>query len=313
MSGSFTEIGDQEWLTQFERYLLASDLAPVTVSNYLADLQAFVQWLRQREGQAPLLRFNPADVRDYCTYLQETQRLSAVTINRCLQAIRKFAKFALAAGLTDTNPTAGLKRLREQRSSWGRMLSSDEVARLVEAVQNGRRSLAKRDLAIVLLVLQAGLKVGELVNLRVADFEPSEEGGAITVRRHDGEKGRTIPLPPEICSALQDYVRIRLVPPTVEHLFLSQQGTPISARSVQRLIREYAAAAGLGEVSASTLRRTYAQTVWKKTGDLSQVASALGHTRLKSTIRYITSLLEDASEIKEKSSAKVFPKAVSAP
>jgi site-specific recombinase XerD len=305
MSGSFTEIGDQEWLAQFERYLLACDLAPVTVSNYLTDLQAFALWLRQREGQTSLLRFSPADVQDYCTYLQETQHFSAVTINRCLQAIRKFAKFALAAGLAKTDPTASLKRLREERTSWGRMLSLDEVARLVEAVQNGRRSLVKRDLAVVLLVLHAGLKVGELVNLRVADFEPSEEGGAVTVRRHDGEKGRTIPLPRELCSALQDYLRIRLAPPTVEHLFLSQQGTPISARSVQRLIREYAAVAGLGEVSASTLRRTYAQTVWEETGDLSQVASALGHTRLNSTIRYMASILEEPSGVKEKSSVNV--------
>jgi len=171
------------------------------------------------------------------------------------------------------------------------MLSPDEVTRLVEAIQNGRRSLAKRDLAVVLVVLHAGLKVGELVNLRVADFEPSEESGAITVRHHDGEGGRTIPLPPEVCSALQEYLQIRLAPPMVEHLFLSQQGAPISARSVQRLIREYAAAAGLGEVSSSTLRRTYAQTVWKKTGDLRQVARALGHTRLNSTIRYMASIL----------------------
>jgi integrase len=79
------------------------------------------------------------------------------------------------------------------------------------------------------------------------------------------------------------------------------------------MLHEHAAAAGLGKVSASTLRRTYAQTVWKKTGDLSQVANALGHTRLKSTIRYITALLEDTSEVKEKSSANVFPKAASAP
>jgi site-specific recombinase XerC len=85
---------------------------------------------------------------------------------------------------------------------------------------------------------------------------------------------------------------------------LSQQGTPISARSVQRLIREHATAAGLGEVSASTLRRTYAQTIWKETGDLSQVANALGHTRLNSTVKYITSLLEVTSEVKEKSSAE---------
>jgi site-specific recombinase XerD len=91
----------------------------------------------------------------------------------------------------------------------------------------------------------------------------------------------------------------------VEHLFLSQQGASISARSVQRLIREYAAAAGLGEVSSSTLRRTYAQTVWKKTGDLRQVARALGHTRLNSTIRYMASILEDTSWVKEKSSANV--------
>jgi site-specific recombinase XerD len=306
MTGSFTEIGDQECLAQFERYLFASDLASVTVSNYLSDLQAFARWLRQRVGgQASLLRCNPADVQDYCTFLRETQHLSAATINRCLQAIRKFAKFALAAGLAETDPTSGLKRLREERTSWGRMLSPDEVTRLVEAIQNGRRSLIKRDLAVVLLVLHAGLKVGELVSLRAADFESSEEGETITVRRHDGERGRTVPLPPEVSSALQEYLRIRLAPPTIEHLFLSQQGTPISARSVQRLIREYAAAAGLGEVSASTLRRTYAQTVWEKTGNLSQVASALGHTRLNSTIRYMASILEDRSGIKEKSSANV--------
>jgi integrase/recombinase XerC len=306
MSGSFTEIGGQEWLTQFERYLLASDLAPTTVSNYLSDLQGFARWLRQRvEGQASFLRFNPADVQAYCTFLQQIQHLSAATINRRLQAIRKFAKFALVAGLAEADPTSGLKRLREERPSSIRMLSADEVTRLVEAIQNGRRSLAKRDLAVVLLVLHAGLKVGELVNLWVADFEPSEEGGAITVRHHDGERGRTIPLPPEVCSALQEYLQIRLAPPMVEHLFLSQQGAPISARSVQRLIREYAAAAGLGEVSSSILRRTYAQTVWKKTGDLRQVARALGHTRLNSTIRYMASILEDTSWIKEKSSANV--------
>ena len=314
MVESSTEINDQEWLAQFKCYLLASDLAPVTVSNYLADLQAFARWLRQRaEGQASLLSINPADVQDYCAYLQEAQRLSPGTINRRLQAIRKFAKFALTTGLAETDPTVGLRRLREEKASWGRMLSPDETARLVEAVQNGRRSLIKRDLTIFLLVLQAGLKVGELVNLRVADIEMSEEGGAITVRRHDGGRKRVVALSSEVCLALQAYLRVRLAPPTVEHLLLSQKGTPISARSVQRLIREYAAAAGLGEVSASTLRRTYAQTVWKKTGDLSQVASALGHTRLKSTIRYIASLLEDTSEIKEKSSANVSPKAVSVP
>ena len=301
MAESSNEINDQEWLAQFERYLLASDLAPITVSNYLADLQAFARWLRQgAEGQASLLSINPADVRGYRVYLQTTKYLSPVTINRRMQAIRKFAKFALATGLTETNPTTSLKLLREEKASWGRMLSPDEVTRLVEAVQNGRRSLVKRDLAIVLLMLHAGLKIGELINLRMADFEPSEEGGAITVCRHDGGKKRVVALSSEVCLALQDYLRVRLAPPTIAHLFLSQKGTPISARSVQRLIREHAATAGLGEVSASTLRRTYAQTVWEKTGDLSQVASALGHTRLKSTIRYITALLEDTSERRRK-------------
>jgi integrase/recombinase XerD len=314
IGGSSTEINDQEWLARFEQYLLVSDLAPVTVSNYLTDLQAFARWLRQQsDGQASLLRFNPADVQDYCAYLQTIQRLSPATINRRLQAIRKFAKFELAAGLTETDPTASLKRLREERACQGRMLSPNEVARLVEAVQNGRRSLVKRDLAIVLLMIHTGLKVGELVNLRVADFVPSEKGGAIKIGGQEQGRGRTASLPPQVCSALRDYLRVRLAPSTVEHLFLSQQGTPISARSVHRLIREHAAAAGLGEVSASTLRRTYAQTVWEKTGDLSQVASALGHTRLKSTIRYIASLLEDTSGIKEKSSANVFPKAVGVP
>jgi site-specific recombinase XerC len=108
----------------------------------------------------------------------------------------------------------------------------------------------------------------------------------------DGRHGeaRKVPLEGGLPYALSEYLRVR---PNVEeeaHLFLSREGRPLSTRSVQRIVRARAQAAGLEGVSPQTLRRTYASRLLVTTGDLALVSQRLGHQNLATTTRYLNTL-----------------------
>jgi len=312
----------EELFTQFEEYLTRSDLASTTIVNYLADLRTFARWhadaprspqpfdlaqgrpwggreaassLRQGSGQA-LLELTPDDVREYRRHMRVNEGWSPATINRRLQAIRKFYSFAMETGLTGSNPASEVQFTPMPESNSPRALDSEEVARLLEAVQGGRPSLVKRDYAIIQLLLQTGIKLGELTSLRLSDVQLLDDGrGGLLVGGGDGNRSRQIPLDSLACAALRDYLEVR---PSLrlgsaqaldgaDSLFLSQGGGCISRRTVQRLVSVYAKAAGLEDVSTHVLRHTFAVSTLADTGDVSLVSRLLGHRCLETTAKYL--------------------------
>jgi len=204
-----------------------------------------------------------------------------------LQAIRKFCDFARQADLMESNPAADVKPIQAPPAS-RRALDAYEIACLLEAVQAGRPNLVKRDYAIIQLLLQTGIKVGELTELQLADIELIDSRGTLTVTRNGGNSHRRIPLNAPACQALQEYLRVRPPSPGVKHLFLSQEGNSISARTVQRLVNVYTRAVGLTGVSAHTLRYTFATSMLEATGDVATVANLLGHRSVETTLRYVS-------------------------
>lgn len=277
---------DNDLLTRFEEYLMRLGLSPATVINYLADMRGFARWCVQSRQGCSLLNLTAEDVQTYCQYLRTERGLSAATVNRHLQAIRRFCDFARQAALMEGNPAAEVKPIQASPNS-RRALEADEIARLLEAVQAGRPSLVKRDYAIIQLFLQTGIKVGELTELQLADIELADGRGTLTVRGNEGNSHRCIPLNAPVCQALQAYLQVRPPAPEVQHLFLSQEGRSISARTVQRLVTVYTQAANLRGVSAHTLRYTFATSKLEETGDLATVANLLGHRSVATTLKYI--------------------------
>jgi len=277
---------DDPLLRHFEEYLVRSALSPTTVVNYLADLRAFARWFAERHGEGvSLTLLTSEDVRAYCRYLLDEEKRAPSTINRRLQAVRKFCRFAVENGLMAENPAAEVALLRETTPPLP-TLSQAEVAALLEAARRRRGSTAPRDYAIIRLLLDTGLRVGELVDLRLDDVDL--ELGFVMVGQSAADGGRFISLSQETCDALRDYLQVRPFVPAVDHLFLSREGNPISIRTVQRLIRLYGQLAGLEGVSAHTLRNTFAQTLWQNTRDVTTLAQALGHRSLNTTARYVT-------------------------
>jgi site-specific recombinase XerD len=279
-------MSEQDLLAHFEEYLVGMGMAPATIANYMADLRCFSEWLSGFvPGGASLLAVGVDHVRRYCQRLR-LQGRSVSTINRRLQALRKFFDFVVQAGLSPHNPARDVERFDERSAAPPRVLTADEVRALLHAVGDGADSLTRRDRAILLLLLETGLKVGELVELRVEDVVLEAGQGYVLVGQDLGSGGRCLAIGAEACAALRACLRVRVSAPGVEELFVSRQGRPLSVRSVQRLVSGYAQLAGLEGVSAYALRYTFAHDTYEETQDLPGMARLLGLRDVADISRY---------------------------
>ncbi len=270
---------------RFEQYLRAHSLSLATIRNYLADLRAFVRWQSERSG----LRVSRADFSAYREHLcTETNHLPA-TVNRRLQSLRLFGRFLYETGHTEENLAREIELIRHGNSNGNghapRTLSRDEIARLSDAIRAGRPSLIQRDFAIMQMMLNAGLRVHEIAELRLRAVTRSDRGTRVQIYEN-GNGARVVPLNAAATRALLDYLDVRPAIPAVEQVFVSQRGQPLSMRSVQRLIDTYARAAGLDGVCAQMLRHTCAKNLLTKMRNTKRVAIILGHHNVKTLERY---------------------------
>jgi integrase/recombinase XerD len=266
----------EELLTRFEEHLVRSALASTTIVNYLADLRTLARWHADVNGEADsLLELTPDDIRKYRRHMQANEGWMPATINRRLQAVRKFYSFAMETGLTGNNPASRVQLIPIPEPNPPRALAPEEVASLLAAVRGGRPSL---------------IKLGELTRLHLADVQLQGNGeGTLLVGEDNSNRRRQVPLNPQACAALRDYLRVRPPSTSTENLFLSQDGNCISKRTVQRLIRVYTQAAGLEDVSAHALRHTFAVSTLADTGDISLVSRLLGHRCTETAAKYLIS------------------------
>ncbi|HMQ51213.1 MAG TPA: tyrosine-type recombinase/integrase [Anaerolineae bacterium] len=282
---------DELILAQFEEALTQAALASSTVVNYLADLRAFLRWGQQEfNSDFSLRQVNQEHVRLYRYHLTQKLKRSPSTVNRHLMALRKFFTFAQEIDLVLFDPMVGVSLVSDSNDTVsGRLLTTEETERLLKAAQKGSRAgLARRDAAILCLLIYTGLRVSEVVDLQTTDLVFDNPGVHLQVGSGPEGQVRHLPLPGEVHKVIYSYLQVR---PRVStsHLFLSQEGRPISSRTVQRIVSDCARAAGFDGISAQTLRRTYAANLMDKTQDLALVSKRLGHQNLHITEHYLAS------------------------
>lgn len=282
-----TKQRDAQLFISFQEYLVRQGMSPATVKNYMADLRSFAQWCySHQENDTSLLSFSATDLRAYCAEMSDSG-LAASTINRRLQALRKFGQFAIESDLLAHNPAHDVARVQPERVSSARALSKAEADDLLEVVlAEASSSHVQRDYAIVLTLLSCGIRLRELVDLRLEDVELGVDEGYLMVGSSDMDGGRVIPFGAVPTAALVAYLRVRPNVPGVDYLFLNREGRPISPRTVQRLVARYARAASLEDVSPQTLRMTFAHAMFEGIGDLEIVAKLMGHRSTAITAGY---------------------------
>jgi integrase/recombinase XerC len=297
---------DMLHLDEFQTYLLAEDRSPVTIAGYLGDVRLFAKWYEEhyREALTPEDLTNEA-VRGYKQHLLD-QTAKPKTINRRLAALAAYAHWLEQAEYVRNarNPVQGVKAVKEVALA-PKWLDKKQRAALLRAVDKEvedamrryprLRLMYLRDAAIVKLILFAGLRVGEIVQLRISDIILDERKGSVTVREGKGTKRREVPLNAKARKALVEYLRMR---PNVEsdQLFLGQRNEGVQSKTIQRAVQRFAKKAGLKNVTPHTLRHSFAKSLIDAGVSLEKVATLLGHSNLNTTRIYTTPGEEDLED-----------------
>ena len=240
----------------------------MTVVSYVFCLKRFLLWCKDKEPRAITKR----DVKEYLTMLCE-KNMAASTLNLHQQAL----KFALMNVLNkrffiDLPYSKLPKRLPE-------VLTQDEVVRLFKAIDNPKHSLMVR------LMYSAGLRVSELVNLRVKDFEFDKNHG--WVRKGKGNKDRLFVLSEIIKQELLGFIRLNGVGYDY-WVFQGRVYGHLTTRTVYAIVKQASVKAGLGKrVHPHTLRHSFATHLIENGYDVTRVQALLGHNSTDTTMVYV--------------------------
>jgi integrase/recombinase XerC len=217
------------------------------------------------------------------------QGQSRASVARKLSALRAFGRFLRREGWIEMDPASLAAAPRREQKIPGH-LSVDEMVRLLE-VPDRSTPLGRRDRAILELFYASGLRLGELAGLDLDDVNLSERMVRVLGK---GGKERLVPLNASAAAALRLYLKDRAVlvqgarGDRGRHpLFVNYRGTPLGARSIDRLVRRHVAACStrLG-ISPHALRHTFATHLLQRGADLRTIQELLGHARLSTTQRY---------------------------
>ena len=256
-----------------------------SIGAYRRDLEALLTALA-----GPLDQVRPADLRDHFRQQLAAGR-SPSSINRAIAAARSFCRFLFEEGRLETNPAQALRSIRLGPPLAPKHLTVPEVQRLL-SLPDATTSTGRRDRAILMLLYNTGLRVGELCALSREDVHlPAEGWGALQVVGK-GRRLHRLPINRPAANALLAYLADR--EDDEPALFLNRNGTRFSVRGIALLVNRYLRAAGITDRSGPhLLRHTFATHALRARPNIRAVQELLGHAWVTTTQRYTHLEVED--------------------
>jgi len=226
-----------------------------------------------------------AEIQRFSAYLLYERNLKPTTVSIKLRAIRTFLNFLLREGLIEENPMFGLP-LPKVSKKFPRVLTLDQVAALLRACES-RTFAGIRNKAMILVFLDCGLRLKELISLNVGDVNLLSR--QILVREGKGGKERVVYFGSTTEKALSRWIKVRGYAPPFAPFFCTREGRRLDRRNVQRILERLVKKAGLEgvKVSPHRLRHTSATLFVAFGGPLPALQELLGHSSIKTTEIYL--------------------------
>src|SRR5215467_1883258 len=252
-----------------------------TIQSYRNDLNILSEFLGEKKKN--LLTTERDDLVDLLMGLKDEGRSDA-SIARLMSSARGFFKFAMTEKLMKRDPTAYMST-RKAWQTLPRFLAQEDVDKLLEQ-PDLNDDVGVRDRAMLELLYATGLRVSELVGLKIADVEL--EAGSLSCFGK-GSKQRRIPIGRSSIHFLKNYFVVRrrmLKERRSDLMFLEPNGNPISRQKFWKIITLYGEQAGLGHVTPHMLRHSFATALIENGADLRSVQMMLGHSNINTTQVY---------------------------
>ena len=275
-SGLIDEFCDALWLED--------GLARNTLESYRRDLAQFTSWLGKQHGK-PLINGDQADIQAYLGY-QFRKKARASSVARLLSTLKRFYRYCLRQERIKADPTLKIDSPKLPRAL-PKSLTEEDVESLLDAPPV-ERALGLRDKAMLETLYASGLRVSELVTLKLPQV--SHDMGVVRVIGK-GSKERLVPLGEEALAWIKRYqeeARAALLGgKTSNDLFITARGGAMTRQMFWHLLRRYAAQAGLRKpMSPHTLRHAFATHLLNHGADLRVVQLLLGHSDISTTQIY---------------------------
>jgi len=275
------DVGIQQFLDHLR---VERELTPATVEAYGRDLAGFAHFAAGRTiSRADTI--GPIDVLDFLVHLNE-RKLSARSQARRLVALRQLFRFLKGERLITVDPTEDIDLPRFGRKLPD-YLTIDEVDRLLVAPDR-RTARGLRDAAMIELLYATGLRVSELVKLRLRDLN-FDAGYLMATGK--GRKERLVPVGEAALQAVRAYVEGARPgfagARAIDTLFLTHHGRAMTRQGFWKLLGRYARAAGIRKpISPHKLRHSFATHLVERGADLRAVQAMLGHSDIGTTEIY---------------------------
>lgn len=259
--------------------------SPNTEMSYRRDLTKMRIYLEITAGSPAVYEVTEENLKKYIAYM-ERKKFKASTISRAIASIKAFYHYLLKEGLVQEDISECLKAPKVERKAPD-ILTVEEMENLL-AVPSGDSDKEIRDNAMLELLYATGIRVSELVSLRLSDV--NMHMGYLICR--EGDRERMIPFGNEVREALQRYLnkaRDHMVTNEARDiLFVNCSGTSMSRQGFWKLVKSYAKKAGITkDITPHTLRHTFAAHMVESGTDLKSVQEMLGHSDISTTHMYV--------------------------
>ncbi len=299
-----TQISNQETVKKLSQCIdyyevcnRAEGRSPKTISWYSANLRRFRNYLKSRHLPDSLDNIDTKLLREYVLYLMKRNRydghrstpvqaepLSSATVHGHVRTLRAFFNWLVIEGLTQNNPSNDLKPPKVSRKIVS-TLSDEEIRAILSTFSTSPSDT--RNQTLFMILLDSGLRIGELINLKMEDIHTDE--GYLKVMGK-GRKERIVPIGNNAQKVLQRYLfrfRPKPINPVINNVFLSQSSKPLTENSMKLMFTRLAKRSGVCRLHAHLCRHTFATRFLINGGDVFTLQQILGHSTLTMVSHYV--------------------------
>jgi integrase/recombinase XerC len=280
----------EQYIKEFTDYLVAEkNASPHTLKSYLNDIFQFKDFLKESGHDGESSKIDSIDrlaIRSYLGFLYD-KKFSASTMRRKLSTLSSFFRFLCREGYIQSNVVKSVPAPKME-NKLPSFLSVDEMFRLID-LPNGEGFLVVRDRAIMELFYSTGVRISELVSLKIEDIDRTAKMVKVLGK---GGKERLLPFGKKCGEALDKYEKARSdkiisTKENCEYLFLNHRGKGITTRGVRKIIEKYVTTGNFpGKVSPHSIRHSFATHLLEGGADLRSIQELLGHSSLSTTQKY---------------------------
>ena len=265
---------------RFIKHLEAQEKSSFTIVAYKKDLEQFVGFLTTQEI-SDIKEVKTNHINGFINKLIN-DGYTKKSASRKLNSIRTFFRYLKNDGIIEQNPSLDVSHPKYIQSA-PRIFSKLEYRALRDFAKEEPRTYALID-----ILLQTGMKIGELAGLTMEDVKDS----SIHITQYGKTPARDIPLNKAVKKSIDDYLKVR---PTENsnHLFITRTGKPLLIRNIRQIISRCFREVGIEKATVNDFRNTFIAHQLKNGASVEYIAKLVGHRRLSSTERFLNVVKEE--------------------